>query len=111
MKSAVVACFGLAHAALKHHLNPTMPYVISNPAPGHEGESREFASAATYFEVDSPKMRMRYSEVLWRTLPAVALPEAIVAKYANGTMAVTGFEVDVLRETGDGVESVAAYHS
>ena len=57
MKSAVVACFGLAHAALKHHLNPTMPYVISNPAPGHEGESREFASAATYFEVGRRRPR------------------------------------------------------
>ena len=42
-------------------------------------------------------MQMQYSEVAWRTLPAVPLPAEIVARYANSTMAITGFEVDVLR--------------
>ncbi|KAK7254774.1 hypothetical protein SO694_00131053 [Aureococcus anophagefferens] len=62
---ALVAGARAAH----HHLNPTMPYTITNEAPGHEGESREFSGAA-YFDVDSPVLTMRYSEVAWRTLPA-----------------------------------------
>ena len=33
---ALVAGARAAH----HHLNPTMPYTITNEAPGHEGESR-----------------------------------------------------------------------
>ena len=66
---ALVAGARAAH----HHLNPTMPYTITNEAPGHEGESREFSGAA-YFDVDSPVLTMRYSEVAWRTLPAVPLP-------------------------------------
>ena len=104
---ALVAGARAAH----HHLNPTMPYTITNEAPGHEGESREFSGAA-YFDVDSPVLTMRYSEVAWRTLPAVPLPADVVAKYANATIAVTGFEVDVLRDLGNGAtESVAAYDS
>ncbi|KAH8067403.1 hypothetical protein JL721_7511 [Aureococcus anophagefferens] len=104
---ALVAGARAAH----HHLNPTMPYTITNEAPGHEGESREFSGAA-YFDVDSPVLTMRYSEVAWRTLPAVPLPAEVVAKYANATIAVTGFEVDVLRDLGNGAtESVAAYDS
>jgi hypothetical protein len=88
-----------------------MPYTITNEAPGHEGESREFSGAA-YFDVDSPVLTMRYSEVAWRTLPAVPLPADVVARYANATIAVTGFEVDVLRDLGNGAtESVAAYDS
>merc|ERR1711907_828549 len=57
--------------------------------------------------------KMKYSEVAWRTLPPVDLPAAIVHKYRNSSMAVTGFEVDVLRfnnATGK-TESVPAYQS
>merc|ERR1719387_2334922 len=93
-------------------MNPTMDYILANPAPGHEKVKRAFASK-DFFEVDSPTMKMRYSEVVWRTLPAVDLPKDIRSKFANKTMAVTGFEVDLLRKTrdGTGVESVPAYHS
>ena len=64
-------------------------------------------------QVDSPVMRMKYSEVVWRTLPAVPLPKDFVARYANKSVAITGFEVDVLRRnnaTGE-TESVPAYES
>ena len=44
------------------HMNPTMKYVVSNPAPRHEGASQSFASSS-YFEVDSPTLSMQYSEV------------------------------------------------
>ena len=104
--AAVSTAYGLTH------MNPTMKYVVSNPAPGHEGESREFATS-DYFEVDSPVMDMKYSQIVWTTLPAVDLPKAVVDKYANSTMAVTGFEVDLLRKnpTTGKLESVPAYEN
>jgi len=92
------------------HMNAGIQYTLSNPAPGQEGTPRQFAGA-DYFEVDSPVMKMKYSEVVWRTLPAVDLPSHIVSRYAKSSMAVTGFEVDVLRRTSSGVESVPAYQS
>lgn len=92
-------------------MNPTMKYHLSNPAPGQEGKPREFSSAQ-FFEVDSPVMKMKYSQVVWTSLPAVDLPADIVSKYATSTMAVVGFEVDVLRKNAAGeLESVPAYQS
>lgn len=108
----LTAVFTLVLTEAVPHMNPGMQYTISNPAPGQEGKSREFASS-NFFEVDSPVMRMRYSEVAWRTLAPVALPAEVVSRYAKSTMAVTGFEVDVLRRnnaTGK-TESVPAYQS
>ena len=95
VKLAIVVLAAAAAAAAPATMNP-MAYQIMNPAPGQEGKTRAFYSSE-YFEVDSPTMQMQYSEVAWRTLPAVPLPAEIVARYANSTMAITGFEVDVLR--------------
>jgi hypothetical protein len=47
-------------------------------------------------------MKMKYSEVVWRTLPAVDLPANIRSRYANSSMAVTGFEVDLYRKLPNG---------
>ena len=108
-KLAIVVLAAVASAA-PTTMNP-MSYRIMNPAPGQEGKTRAFYSSE-YFEVDSPTMQMQYSEVAWRTLPAVPLPAEIVARYANSTMAITGFEVDVLRALpGNKTESVPAYQS
>ena len=47
-----------------------------------------------------------------RTLDPVPLPADVVALYANATMAITGFEVDLLRKTANGsLESVSALDS
>jgi len=105
----LVACtLGLTNGF--SYMNPGMQYAIGNPRPGQEGKSRHF-SGQDFFEVDSPVMKMKYSEVAWRTLPAVDLPKDIISRYANSSMAVTGFEVDVLRRTTNGTESVPAYQS
>ena len=91
-------------------MNP-MAYTIANPAPGQEGKTRSFYSSE-FFEVDSPPMKMKYSEVAWRSLPAVQLPTHITERYANSTIAITGFEVDVLRPLPNNkTESVPAYQS
>jgi rubredoxin len=106
-----LACVAFA-SPMPANMNPTMAYTISNPAPGQEGISRKFTST-NFFEVDSAVMKMKYSEVCWRTLPGVPLPADIRAKYANSSMAVVGFEVDVLRRNPatNKTESVPAYQS
>lgn len=54
------------------------------------------------FEFDGPPIRTRYSEVFW-TSQQTALPPAIVARFAGGrVMAITGYEVDILRTQPDG---------
>jgi len=91
-------------------MNP-VAYHITNPAPGQEGVTRPFSSAE-FFEVDSPHLKMKYAEVAWTLLPPVALPPHIVARYAASSIAITGFEVDVLRPLpGNKTESVPAYQS
>merc|ERR1711871_1258 len=100
------ACIVAVHCA---NMIPEMKYELSNPAPGHEGETRKFTSSE-FFEVESPTMKMKYSEVVWTTLPAVTLPEYILTRFANTTMAITGFETNVYRKTANGQEEpVAAY--
>jgi len=86
-------------------------YRIANPAPGYETHAFGFASSAS-FEVLSPPIRSRYSEVVWRTLAPVPLPPDIIAQYNSSVMAVTGWEVDTVRVTnGTITESVPAYQS
>lgn len=116
MRSVMIWCMPLlllanaAPTAKPANMLPGMKYILSNPAPGAEGQTREFASSE-YFEVDSTTMKFKYSEVIWRTLPAVDLPSEIVQRFANKTMAVTGFEVDLLRTVNGKTESVPAYES
>ena len=72
-----------------------VPYQIANPAAGHAAHRFGFRNSSAYFEVYSPWIESRYSEVVWRSLDAVPLPADVVAKYDGRTMAVTGFEVNV----------------
>lgn len=59
-----------------------------------------------YFEVYSPPIKTRYSEVFWRMQEAVPLPVDIQKRFAdNKIMAVTGYEVDQVRLTEDGEEA------
>jgi hypothetical protein len=82
-----------------HHMNP-FPYLIANPLS---------ASAATrtyrgeFFEVYGPNTTSRYSEVSWDSQP-VQLPPSIVQRFDGQVMAVTGFEVDIVRTASDGTE-------
>jgi len=57
-----------------------------------------------YFEVYSPLIKTRYSEVFWRMQEAVPLSDEIRERFANKIMAVTGYEVDQVRLTDDGKE-------
>jgi hypothetical protein len=97
-------------SAVGQNMNP-LKYTIANPPPGSEG--KEYTFVGDHFEVDTPVLRMQYSQVYWQSLPAVPLPANIVAQFANSSIAVTGFEVNVLRRNNvtGAEESVPAYQS
>jgi len=47
-----------------------------------------------YFDVYTDKITSRYAEVYWTQMPDVALPADIVKRFANSTIAITGYETD-----------------
>ena len=49
--------------------------------------------------------------MVWRVLPPVPLPVEVVQRYNGSAMAVTGFEVDVVRRPAGGDVSVPNYQS
>jgi hypothetical protein len=54
-----------------------------------------------FFDVYSPPIRSRYSQVIWTMLDAVPLPEELVKRFDGKTMAITGYESDqVIVEEG-----------
>jgi len=91
------------------NMNTGVRYTIANPLTGHEGQAQNFTG--DFFEVYTPPLRSRYSEVFWQQLPAVSIPEAIRTRYHNKIMAVTGWEVDVVRKTPSGDVSVPCFES
>ena len=56
-----------------------------------------------YFEVYSTVIRTRYSEVYWKMQEPVPLPIEIQKRFANKIIAITGYEVNQVRED-DGKE-------
>ena len=88
-------------------LNP-VEYAIANALPGHS--IRDFGDAE-FFEVDSPSWKSRYGSVFWDVLPSVNLSAALVARFDGRVLAVTGFEVAVLRRKAAGEEPVPCYQS
>ena len=93
-------------------MNRGVKYLIANSPPGHEDMPRSFSPKSEYFEVLSPPIRSRYAGVVWRVLEAVPLPPDVVRRYNDSVMAVTGYEVDVLRKDATGnLASVPNYQS
>ena len=62
-----------------------------------------------YVDLYSPKISTLYSQVFWKQLDSVPLPDDLVKEYENGRgMAIIGFEVDqVIRREGEGEEDVS----
>ena len=106
----------LLGGALAENMNRGVAYRVSNAEAGHEDDGFGFDPDSEYFEVLSPPITSRYAEVVWRALEPVDLPDAIVERYANATIAITGYEVDVVRGGGanasaDELVSVPSYES
>jgi len=85
-------------------------YSISNPNSLSTGRySTEYTDE--FFEVYSPAIRSRYAQVYWTLMESVPLDEAIVKRFANKTMAITGYEVDQVMKTPNGDVPVPITHA
>lgn len=99
---------GLAVALASANMIPG-GYRIANPNPASPPYSTEFTSE--FFDVYSLPIRSQYAEVFWRMMDPVPLDERIVARFANKTMAVVGYEVDQVRRTAAGDVPVPITHA
>lgn len=77
------------------NMNADQPYLVANALPGYESRSATYKGE--YFLVYSPPIRSQYSQVFWNSMTPVPLPKEIVKRFANSTVAITGWEVDVVR--------------
>ena len=98
MMGMAASQFSLAYTATATTTMNSRPYVIANPNLDTTASSysTEYPDSE-YFEVYSPLIRTRYSEVFWSFLDSVPLPTEIVDRFRNKVMAVTGYEVDQVR--------------
>ena len=68
-------------------------YAISNPNRLVKARfTGEFSDE--YFEVYSPPIKSQYAQVFWTLMEPVPLDPALVKRFANKTVAITGYEVD-----------------
>ena len=92
-------------------------YLFQNPNPKSSKQydtdygTRYPGSQREYFEVYAGPISTRYGEVFWRGLPSVPLPEDIVRRFDNRTIAITGYEQDqvIKGENGTADQSVPIY--
>ena len=96
----------------QQQLNTGVHYAVSNPLEPKFNEAG-YGFRGAYFEVDSPKIVSQYSQVVWPGggLPPVELPADVVQKFDNKTIFITGWEVDIWRDTPSGHVSVPCYES
>lgn len=91
-------------------------YVLSR-TPGGGDASRlfptryaDYPGEIDYFDVYSPEISQLYSQVFWKGLPPVTLPERVVRRYRNGSaVAIVGFEVNQVRIDRNGEEVTIPY--
>lgn len=91
------------------NMNAGVRYTIANPAVGHEGRTQSFIGE--WFEVYTAPVKSRYSQVVWKNLGDVSLPEEIRERFRGKIMAITGWEADVVRKTSSGDVPVPCYQS
>ncbi|KAH8060478.1 hypothetical protein JL722_4576 [Aureococcus anophagefferens] len=82
--------------------NMNGPYTVSSGA-GKTGVAfnSDYASKGhEYFDVYSPELATQYAEVFWTDMGKQPIPQAIIDRFANKTMAstraITGYEMDMV---------------
>jgi hypothetical protein len=87
-------------------------YVIS-PTPNAKGSFNtdwsQYENAkgkVEFFEVYLGPITSLYSQVWWKTLPAVPLPKDLIERFDGKGIAIVGYEVDQVRKTHQGDVSV-----
>ena len=77
-------------------------YVFSSTPGGTAGlfpkRYADYPGGAEHFDVYSPPMTTRYSQVWWSPLAPTRFPADIVAKYAGKGMAIIGWEIDQVQK-------------
>ena len=77
-------------------------YVFSSTPGGTPGlfpkRFADYPGGAEHFDVYSPPMTTRYSQVWWSPLAPSPFPADIVAKYAGKAVAIIGWEIDQVRK-------------
>lgn len=86
-------------------------YILSQTPHGHSEnlfpeQYRDYPRGVEYFDIYSPLISQLYSQVFWKGLDPVPLPDEIVKRYHGRGMAVVGFEMDQVRKTSSGDVSV-----
>ena len=73
-------------------LNAEVNYTVANPVSGWH---KRYSFRGDYFEVDSPNITSKYSQVVWPAggLPIVPLPADVVARFDGKVIYITGWEV------------------
>merc|ERR1712130_949680 len=72
-------------------------YTISNPNPAATNEFNSdynSFSDVEYFEVYSPPISTKYSEVYWTMMDPVPMDKDLVSRFQGKTMAIVGYETD-----------------
>merc|ERR1719414_1300819 len=78
-------------------------YLLSNANPSASGEwNSDYGKFENveYFDVYSPPISTKYSEVYWTMMDPVPLDKDLVSRFAGKTMAIVGYETDqvIVRE-------------
>eukprot|EP00729_Bicosta_minor_P020806 gene20806-29954_t len=84
-------------------------YSIANPNAAEGNWSGEYSNLypdIEYFDVYSPLISTVYGQVYWTVMDAVALPDDIVKRFDNKTMAILGYESDQVMKSEGGAPDV-----
>jgi len=93
----VLALLPIAFAA-----NMNGDYLITRTSViGAAGAVGDYAARGhEYFDVYSPPITSQYGETFWTKMDDVPLPKEIVERFADGVIAVTGYEMDQVTDDG-----------
>ena len=110
----VTVLFGLVLAAAVAGKNMNGEYLVSkstNLNPDKQTFNTNFADKGMeYFDVYSPEISTVYGQVYWTQMDDVPLPPDIVKRFANKTIAITGYEQDQVMADGSSVPINWAYN-
>ena len=84
-------------------------YTFADPATGKPmpgWANKDYPGGVEFFDVYSPLITSKYSQVWWTMMANVPIPEDIRQRFDGKVMAVTGMETDQVQRTPDGDVSV-----
>eukprot|EP00931_Biecheleriopsis_adriatica_P073231 TRINITY_DN47561_c0_g1_i1.p1 TRINITY_DN47561_c0_g1~~TRINITY_DN47561_c0_g1_i1.p1 ORF type:complete len:531 (-),score=57.83 TRINITY_DN47561_c0_g1_i1:73-1665(-) len=94
----VLCCLLRAISGASPHLGRSkVPYFGESHGYKNALDGRPLVHRGEYFEVVSPPLEVLYGQVHNKFMPTVSLPEAVVKRFQGRTMAITGFENQVIR--------------